>query len=458
MIQDELALCIRSTFVHQPTGEQELAIRQFCLFLTDRHPHAAMLMRGCAGTGKTTLAGAIVRALKALGQKVVLMAPTGRAAKVFALNADSQAYTIHHRIYRSTVGVSLADATFHLNENLHTDTLFIVDEASMIANSPASGSSFGSGCLLDDLVQYVYTGRNCRMMFIGDAARRLFIANNAHVVLPYHSTLDKAKEKKAGKAAIGTTGRGIGGLPKIRLKGFADVVVVPGSELIEQLNSSYSAVGIDDTTVVTRSNKRCNIYNQGIRNTILDREDVLCTGDRLMVVKNNYFWGIKEQKSEGDISFIANGDQAVVERVRHVRELYGFTFADVWLRFPDYDDSEVQATVILDSLTTEAPALTQEQQQQLFLEVMADYADIPHKADRLKALKMDAHYNALQVKYAYAVTCHKAQGGQWAHVYLDQGYMTDDMLTPDYIHWLYTAFTRATEKLFLVNWPKTQVE
>ena len=217
-------------------------------------------------------------------------------------------------------------------------------------------------------------------------------------------------------------------------------------------------MGIDDTTVVTRSNKRCNIYNQGIRNTILDREDVLCTGDRLMVVKNNYFWGIKEQKSEGDISFIANGDQAVVERVRHVRELYGFTFADVWLRFPDYDDSEVQATVILDSLTTEAPALTQEQQQQLFLEVMADYADIPHKADRLKALKMDAHYNALQVKYAYAVTCHKAQGGQWAHVYLDQGYMTDDMLTPDYIHWLYTAFTRATEKLFLVNWPKTQVE
>ena len=473
MIQDELALCIRSTFGHQPTGEQELAIRQFCLFLTDRHPHAAMLMRGCAGTGKTTLAGAIVRALKALGQKVVLMAPTGRAAKVFALNADSQAYTIHHRIYRSTVGVSLADATFHLNENLHTDTLFIVDEASMIANSPASGSSFGSGCLLDDLVQYVYTGRNCRMMFIGDAAQLPPVGQEQSPALQasvlsgyglkvYVCDLDEVLRQSADSGILynATLIRSYmeGGLPKIRLKGFADVVVVPGSELIEQLTSSYSAVGIDDTTVVTRSNKRCNIYNQGIRNTILDREDVLCTGDRLMVVKNNYFWGIKEQKSEGDISFIANGDQAVVERVRHVRELYGFTFADVWLRFPDYDDSEVQATVILDSLTTEAPALTQEQQQQLFLEVMADYADIPHKADRLKALKMDAHYNALQVKYAYAVTCHKAQGGQWAHVYLDQGYMTDDMLTPDYIHWLYTAFTRATEKLFLVNWPKTQIE
>jgi ATP-dependent exoDNAse (exonuclease V) alpha subunit len=248
-----------------------------------------------------------------------------------------------------------------------------------------------------------------------------------------------------------------GGLPRIRLQWFADIVVVPGNELIEQLNSSYSLVGIDDTMVVTRSNKRCNIYNQGIRNTILDREEQLCTGDRLMVVKNNYFWGIAEKGKEESATFIANGDQAVVVRVRNTRELYGFTFADVWLRFPDYDDYETQTVVILDSLTTEAPALTHEQQEQLYLEIMADYADIPHKADRLKALKNDIHYNSLQVKYAYAVTCHKAQGGQWAHVYLDQGYMTDDMLTPDYIHWLYTAFTRATDKLFLVNWPQTQI-
>jgi len=231
-------------------------------------------------------------------------------------------------------------------------------------------------------------------------------------------------------------------------------VRVPGDELIEQMNSSYSEVGIDETMVVTRSNKRANIYNQGIRNTILGREEELTTGDMLMIVKNNYYWGQGDQT----ISFIANGDRARIVRVRNNRQLYGFHFADVWLQLPDYDNYELQATVICDSLTSESPSLTREQGEQLFNAVMEDYADIPLKQDRLKRMKEDRHYNALQVKYAYAVTCHKAQGGQWAHVYVDQGYMTDDMLTPDYIHWLYTAFTRASEKLFLVNWPKTQTE
>ena len=243
-------------------------------------------------------------------------------------------------------------------------------------------------------------------------------------------------------------------LPLIRFRGFADIVRVPGDELIEQMNSSYSEVGIDETMVVTRSNKRANIYNQGIRNTILGREEELTTGDMLMIVKNNYYWGQGDQT----ISFIANGDRARIVRVRNNRQLYGFHFADVWLQLPDYDNYELQATVICDSLTSESPSLTREQGEQLFNAVMEDYADIPLKQDRLKRMKEDRHYNALQVKYAYAVTCHKAQGGQWAHVYVDQGYMTDDMLTPDYIHWLYTAFTRASEKLFLVNWPKTQTE
>ena len=217
---------------------------------------------------------------------------------------------------------------------------------------------------------------------------------------------------------------------------------------------------MDETMVITRSNKRANIYNQGIRNIVLDREDELCRGDLLMIVKNNYFWsqesGGRGQDS-GGIDFIANGDRAVVQRVRNIHELYGFRFAEVTMTFPDYDDYELTATVLLDTLTSEAPALTREQQEQLFNTVMEDYADIPAKADRIAKLKADRYYNALQVKFAYAVTCHKAQGGQWAHIYLDQGYMTDDMLTPDYIHWLYTAFTRATEKLFLVNWPKTQI-
>ena len=247
-------------------------------------------------------------------------------------------------------------------------------------------------------------------------------------------------------------------LPKIRFQGFSDIQVVPGDELVDTLSSSYYRAGMDDTIVITRSNKRANIYNQGIRNMVLDRDDELCRGDLLMIVKNNYFWTAQQPVPEGGtvIPFLANGDRAVVQRVRNVHELYGFRFAEVTISLPDYDDYELTTTVCLDTLTSEAPALTREQQEQLFNAVMEDYADITVKAERIKRLKGDRYYNALQVKFAYAVTCHKAQGGQWAHVYLDQGYMTDDMLTPDYIHWLYTAFTRATEKLYLVNWPSAQ--
>ena len=255
------------------------------------------------------------------------------------------------------------------------------------------------------------------------------------------------------------TGTGPVSLPQIRLKGFADIEMVPGNELVESLVSSYSRVGMDETMVITRSNKRANIYNQGIRNMVLDREDELCRGDLLMIVKNNYFWvKVDETGLDSQLDFIANGDRAVVQRVRHVHELYGFRFAEVTMLFPDYDDYELTAIVNLDTLTSEAPALTREQQEQLHNAVLEDYSDIPRQADRIKKIKEDRYYNALQVKFAYAVTCHKAQGGQWAHIYLDQGYMTDDMLTTDYIHWLYTAFTRATEKLYLVNWPKTQTD
>lgn len=248
-------------------------------------------------------------------------------------------------------------------------------------------------------------------------------------------------------------------LPCLHLKGFADIQVVPGDELIESLATSYSRVGMDETIVVTRSNKRANIYNQGIRRTVLDREDELSRGDQLMVVKNNYR-SLPQSTDDGEQgpSFLANGDRCVVQRLRNVQELYGFRFADATLTFPDYDNYELTTKVLLDTLTSESPALTREQQDLLYNNVMEDYADLPLKADRLKALKTDVYYNALQIKFGYAVTCHKAQGGQWAHVYIDQGYMTDDMLTPDYIHWLYTALTRATEKVFLVNWPETQID
>ena len=466
MIRDELKYQILQTFGLVPTAEQEHTLDVFTDFMLDRQEHTVMILRGCAGTGKTTLAGAIVRALVRLQQKLILLAPTGRAAKVFSLNAGHAAYTIHRRIYRQKSAGDLS--SFSLNDNLNRDTLFIIDEASMIANQGYSDTPFGSGCLLDDLIQFVYNGMNCRMMLIGDKAQLPPVGEEESPALMtsvlrgygmkvYECDLNQVLRQSEDSGILWNATRIRGQemiLPKIRLKGFVDVQVVTGDELIESLATSYSRVGMDETIVVTRSNKRANIYNQGIRNTVLDREDELCRGDQLMIVKNNYYW----TENSKEISFLANGDVAVVQRVRHVHEQYGFRFAEVTMQFPDYDDYELTATVILDSLMTEAPALTREQQQHLYEAVLEDYAWVVNKTERIKKLRTDPYYNALQIKFAYAVTCHKAQGGQWAHVYLDQGYMTDDMLTPDYIHWLYTAFTRATEKLFLVNWPKTQLE
>ena len=483
MIQDELIYRIRERFGFEPTMEQERALEVFAQFMTDRAEHVVMILRGSAGTGKTTLAGAMVRALGALNQKLMLPAPPGRAAKVFSLYSGHAAYTIHRKIYRQKSAGDLS--SFSLNDNLNKDTLFIVDEASMISNLGLGEMAFGSGCLLDDLMQFVYNGQNCRLLLIGDKAQLPPVGEEESPALSasmlrgygmevYECDLNQVLRQSEDSGILWNATRirsqetGVGRLllPQIRLKGFADIQVVPGDELIESLSSSYSRVGMDETMVITRSNKRANIYNQGIRNMVLEREDELCRGDLLMIVKNNYYWvkdtGVRREgeKESGEMSleFIANGDRAVLRKVRHVQELYGFRFAEATMTFPDYDDYELTAVVILDSLTTEAPSLTREQQEQLYNAVLEDYSDIPRKADRVEKLKNDRFYNALQVKFAYAVTCHKAQGGQWAHIYLDQGYMTDDMLTPDYIHWLYTAFTRATEKLYLVNWPKNQEE
>ncbi len=550
MTETELTLRIKEAMGMEPTEEQAMAIGECCRFLADRGDRVAMIMRGSAGTGKTTLAGAIVRALGRLGQKMLLLAPTGRAAKVFSLNAGQPAFTIHRKIYRQKT-LNAAMGRFSLGENLHADTLFIIDEASMIANQGYGEQAFGSGCLLDDLVQYVYSGRNCRMMLIGDSAQLPPVGETespalstimieGYAISVYEANLTEVlrQSQQSGilhnATIIRQLNNNISGeypsgfqfsqnsqssqfspLPKIRTKGFTDIRIVPGDELIDTLASSYNHVGLDETIVVSRSNKRANVYNQGIRNQILGREEELTTGDMLMIVKNNYYWtelmeqreqsqarlnsaesrqkstsfackeGHEEKKKEteraaavsavaaGEIvavaervaieennrpAFIANGDIARVQRVRNIRELYGFRFADITLMFPDYDDYEITCTVLLDSLSSDAPSLSREQNEQLFNAVMEDYAHIPHKADRIKQLRQDIYYNALQVKFAYAVTCHKAQGGQWAHVYIDQGYMTADMLTPDYIHWLYTAITRATEQVYLVNWPKEQRE
>lgn len=488
MINDELLFRIREQLGFEPTDDQSNALHILAAFLTDPNPQAAMILRGSAGTGKTSLASAIVRTMTMLRQKVLLLAPTGRAAKVFAVNSGQAAYTIHHRIYRQRIYTG-TDSQFNLNDNLFTDTLFIIDEASMIANEGVGHSSFGSGRLLDDLVQFVYSGRNCRMLLIGDRSQLPpigesespalnddvmsgyglsvyaadlnqvmrqgetsgILRNAEHIRRGLHLSLFHVAKKHelSSDLPLFSVQTSINGKP------FQDISIVPGDELIEQLHSSYAEVGLDETMIITRSNKRANIYNLGIRNSVLGREEELTTRDMLMVVKNNYYW---TEKEKSPIAFIANGDRAIVQRVRNIRDVYGFRFADVLLLFPDYNRYEMQTTVLLDTLHSEAPALTQQQSERLFDEVMADYADIPNKQERLKRLRQDDLFNAIQVKYAYAVTCHKAQGGQWAHVYLDQGYITSEMMTADYAHWLYTAFTRATDHLYLVNWPKAQTE
>ena len=467
--------------------DQHNALTIFVRFLADRRREAVMILRGSAGTGKTSLAAAIVYTLHTLGQHLVLMAPTGRAAKVFSLSSGMPAATIHRTIYREKKFTGV-EGSFDLNFNFHKNTLFVVDEASMIGNGSAGESGFGSGSVLYDLMRYVYNGNNCRLMLIGDKAQLPPVGEEeapalsaqeleGYGLIVYQCDLDEVLRQGEGSGILYNATRirkmithsEMTQLPKIRFQGFSDITVMPGNELIESLASSYSNIGTDDTIVITRSNKRANIYNQGIRNTILDREEALCPGDMLMIVKNKYITNDDPDDSQDSNpkrnpgnnakeTFIANGDRCIVRRVHHFVDLYGFHFADVTLAFPDFDNLELDTTVILDTLMSEAPALTREQNEKLFNAVLEDYQDIPTKPERMKALRKDKYFNAVQVKFAYAVTCHKAQGGQWRHVYLDQGYMTDDMLTPDYIHWLYTAFTRARDKLFLVNWPKTQIE
>lgn len=480
MTEEELSNIVVAAFGFEPTAEQSAAIAVFARFMTSGADRPAMVMCGSAGTGKTSLSAAMVKALVRLKQRVVLLAPTGRAAKVLSMNAGLPAFTIHRRIYRQKTFTG--DMTgFSLNFNKQRDTLFLVDEASMVANDSFScGASpgFGSGCLLDDLMEFVYSGDNCRLMLVGDRAQLPPVGEEespalmtealaGRYFLDMHSAeLHEVLRQAAGSGILYNasvirqmiTHDDITHLPKIRFRGFADIQIVRGDELIEQLAGSYSEVGADETMVVTRSNKRAVIYNNGIRGMVLGREEELTPGDMLMAVRNNYYWVEQNKLENRAFTFIANGDRARVRRVRNIRELYGFRFADLILEFPDYDGEEIEATVLIDSLQSESPSLTREQSERLFSGVLADYADLPHKGDRMAHVRSDKYYNALQVKFAYAVTCHKAQGGQWAHVYVDQGYMTDDMLTPDYIHWLYTAFTRATEKLYLVNWPKTQRE
>ena len=456
---------IKQKFLYKPTKEQENLLKLLTNFLLSPQKDEVFLLKGYAGTGKTSLVSALVKTLDELKQKCILLAPTGRAAKVFSHYAGHPAYTIHRRIYRQRSFSNELD-NFTMNVNLHQHTLFIVDEASMISNEGLSGNLFGSGRLLDDLIQYVYGGQGCRLILVGDTAQLPPVgeeespALSADVLKGYglsvteqvltqvvRQKLDSGILYNATELRIQMGGDCFGMMPRIRTEGFSDVRRITGADLIETINTCYDQAGMDETIIICRSNKRANLYNNGIRNTILYREDELNTGDILMVAKNNYFWGTDVK----ELDFIANGDIAEVRRVRRIHEMYGFRFADVLLSFPDYGDIELETKVLLDTLHSDSPALTKEESDRLFYAVLEDYQDIPTKRERMKKMKADPWYNALQVKYAYAVTCHKAQGGQWKRVFIDQGYIAEDMLTPDYYRWLYTAFTRATETLYLVN-------
>lgn len=471
MLNNDLSQQIKRNFSYKPTEEQENALNSFSNFLLSLSSEKIFVLRGYAGTGKTSLVSALVKTLGEVGRKCVLLAPTGRAAKVFSLYSHHPAYTIHRRIYRQRV-FSGDMENFTLNTNLHRQTLFIVDEASMIANEGLSGASFGTGRLLDDLIEYVYSVPGCSLMLVGDTAQLPPVGEEQSPALSVpvlqgyglevtECLLTQVVRQAADSGILynATLLRhsimkdACFGLPSVRIGKFPDVKVIQGGDLIEAISDSYDKVGMDETIIICRSNKRANLYNRGIRNTILYREDELNAGDVLMVAKNNYFWGADCK----ELDFIANGDVAVVRRVRRVREMYGFRFADVVLRFPDYGDLELEVTLLLDTLHTDFPSLPREQGEKLFEAVFEDYAHLSSKRERIKKIKEDPYYNALQVKYAYAVTCHKAQGGQWQRVFLDQGYLTDEMVSPDYYRWLYTAFTRATETLYLVNWPKEQL-
>lgn len=455
---------IAKNLTFQPNNSQWNALNLLSRFileptLSDR----IFVLRGYAGTGKTSLMGALVKTMNEMKMNTVLMAPTGRAAKVLSNMAGKPAMTIHKSIYRQQK-FNLSFEGFNLMDNRNNHTLYICDEASMISTINES-YHFGTGNLLDDLIEYVYAGNQCRLLLIGDSAQLPPVGQKRSPaleigklqeygleVMSAELTEVARQQLDSGILANATMLRNMlnqgmtDSLPKIMHRNFPDVRSIDGYEFLEELSNSYSHNGLDDTIIITRSNIRANKFNQAVRNQILYREEELCAGERLLVVKNNYYWG----KEFENFPFIANGDTITVKRVRSEIEMYGFRFAEVEIELPDYD-VETEVIVLLDTLMADGPSLSQEDQQRLFEAVMMDYPEIRNQRDLIKAVKENKYFNALQVKYAYGVTCHKSQGGQWNDVYLDLGYINPDHLGIDFYRWLYTAFTRARKTLFLVN-------
>jgi len=467
MRAEEFKKIVVRAFPFQPTGTQLNAISGIVDFLAEKENNALFVLRGYAGTGKTTLVSTLIKKLPVISLKFILLAPTGRAAKVLSQYSGKKAFTIHKKIYRVAMQ---SDGSMRMakSQNLHTNTIFVVDEASMIPDDTGSGdmSFFSTRSLLEDLISYVYKGENCKLILIGDSAQlppvgldispALDIAHLKRVysLKVYSSVLTEVMRQslESGILANATRIRKMiddnTNEPFISLNGFNDVIQITGIDLEDALNDAFSIGELEDTVVVTRSNKRANIFNKEIRNRILYRENEVSAGDMMMVVKNNYFWLDEDSKA----GFIANGDVIEILRINKREKLYGFHFAEVTISLIDYpEENDIQVKIILDTIDSVSPALTKEDNNKLFREVMVDYEGIPSRRKRLESVKKNPYFNALQVKFSYALTCHKTQGGQWPTVFIDQGYLNDEMINKEFYRWLYTAFTRATEKLYLIN-------
>jgi len=468
MLKQHLRDRVLKNLGYKPTGSQLTAVDQLVNFLVSTSSMPMMLLKGFAGTGKTSLVAAFTRALKELDITTVLLAPTGRAAKVLGSEAAQPAYTIHKIIYRQHSSKD-GFGSFNLNRNNFKDSVFIVDEASMISNEPVGSTVFGSGCLMDDLVSFVYGGVNCRLMLAGDPAQLPPVGLNSSPALEatflegYGAELFSAKlievtrqKEESGILKNATSIRQAIDSDRVKieppffqLKGVDDVRRISGSDLMEEIQWCYDNFGLEETLVTCRSNNRANLYNKGIREVILGREGEITVGDYLLVMKNNYHW----IKGNEELNFIANGDIARVVRIKSYHQLYGYRFADVVCKFVDYSDIEINLRILLDSIYSAGASISQEEQQKFLFLVMEDYQEIKPRRKQFERARGDDFYNALQVKFAYSMTCHKAQGGQWKAVFIDLGYFTPQHLSGEFTRWLYTAVTRATERLYLVDFP-----
>ena len=464
MERHELYGRLTQSFGFEPTEGQSVVLYHLAAFLLSQKENPTYVLRGYAGTGKTSLVKTLVRTLPAIGMRYVLMAPTGRAAKVLSNYTGQNASTIHRKIYQA---MTYPDGSIRIAraENKYKHTLFIVDEASMIGEQ----KEFGGSSLLDDLLSYVFSGEDCRLLLIGDTAQLPPVESNESPALncdylksqfpitaaTYELTEVKRQALESGILYNATDIRELisqslyeYALPIFHLQGFDDIQKIEPETFEEMLHNAFANISDNEAVIVCKSNKRANMFNQAIRGRILNIEGEIATGDKLMVVKNNYFWA----EGNNTISFIANGDMAEIRKIKHFEDMYGFRFADVELSFTDYPDApNIEAKILLDTLNSNSPSLTNEESQQLFTAIEEDYMDIPNRRERYKEMKKNPWFNALQVKFAYALTCHKTQGGQWSSVFIDSSLNLKETLEVEDLRWLYTALTRAQERVYFVN-------